>query len=142
MSRFDEDTKFLFYQELCEKASTWKEIKNLEIYQPLLECFSSEEVKLLDEAVPETIDLKMGRRPFPLDYSSKDEVILRVVLQDLYDVLEHPSIVFGKYPLVLEILAPSRRPVQRTSNLLNFWKTSYPVVRKDLAGRYPKHEWR
>ena len=142
VSRFDEDTKFLFYQELCEKASTWKEIKNLEIYQPLLECFSSEELNLLDEAVPETIDLKMGRRPFPLDYSSKDEVILRVVLQDLYDVLEHPSIVFGKYPLVLEILAPSRRPVQRTSNLLNFWRTSYPVVRKDLAGRYPKHEWR
>ena len=86
----------------------------------LLECFSSEEVKLLDEAVPEMIDFKIGRRPFPLDYSSKDEVILRVVLQDLYDVLEHPSIVFGKYPLVLEILAPSRRPVQRTSNLLNF----------------------
>ncbi|MGA1100204.1 MAG: ATP-dependent helicase C-terminal domain-containing protein [Opitutales bacterium] len=142
VSRFDEDTKFLFYQELCVKASTWREIKNLEIYQPLLECFSSEELKLLDEAVPATIDLKMGRRPFPLDYSSKNEVVLRVVLQDLYDVLEHPSIVFGKYPLVLEILAPSRRPVQRTSNLLNFWKTSYPVVRKDLAGRYPKHEWR
>ena len=96
----------------------------------------------MDEAVPATIDLKMGRRPFPLDYSSKNEVVLRVILQDLYDVLEHPSIVFGKYPLVLEILAPSRRPVQRTSNLLNFWKTSYPVVRKDLAGRYPKHEWR
>lgn len=142
VSEMDEDTKLLFYEQLCESTSTWKEIKNLEVYLSLRECFSLEERNLLEEAVPETIDLKNGKRPYPLDYSSRKEVVLRVILQDLYDISGHPSIVFGKYPLVLEILAPSRRPVQRTSNLLNFWKNTYPQVRKDLAGRYPKHEWR
>ncbi|MDR1818298.1 MAG: hypothetical protein LBR07_09080, partial [Puniceicoccales bacterium] len=23
-----------------------------------------------------------------------------------------------------------------------FWRTSYEAVKKDLRGRYPKHEWR
>ncbi|HAF58274.1 MAG TPA: hypothetical protein DCL00_01670 [Opitutae bacterium] len=138
----DNDTQNLFLEELCQSGSSWKEIRNLEVYEPLLNCCSKEERETLEHATPETFDLGMGKRPYTLDYSQKKEVVLRAILQDLYDVKTHPTIVFGKYPLVVEILAPNRRPVQRTSNLLSFWEGSYPEVRKDLAGRYPKHEWR
>lgn len=138
----DEETKGLFLEELCENTTSWREIKNLEIYTPLLNCFSAEEREVIDKATPENFDLGNGRHPYSLDYSQKSEVVLRAKLQDLYDVNTHPTIVYGKYPLVVEILAPNRRPVQRTQDLPGFWKGSYPTIRKDLAGRYPKHEWR
>jgi ATP-dependent helicase HrpB len=44
--------------------------------------------------------------------------------------------------VLVEILAPSQRPVQVTADLGNFWKTSYAAVKTQLRGRYPKHEWR
>ena len=97
----------------------------MEVYEPLLNCYSKEERETLEHATPQTFDLGMGKRPYTLDYSQKKEVVLRAILQDLYDVKTHPTIVFGKYPLVVEILAPNRRPVQRTSNLLSFWEGSY-----------------
>lgn len=142
LTEMDEATQLLFYEQLCQNGSSWKEIKNLEVYPFLFNCFSQEEKVLLNDAVPESFDLKTGKRPYSLDYSQKGEVILSAVLQDLYDVAEHPKIVYGKYPLVVEILAPSRRPVQRTSNLSGFWEGAYPQIRKELSGRYPKHEWR
>ena len=142
IAKMDDETKFLFFEQLCKNASSWREIKNLEVYTSLLSCFSNEEISLLNQAAPETYDLRTGKRPSILNYSQKTEVILPVLLQDLYDVKTHPTIVFGKYPLIIEILAPNRKPVQRTSDLLSFWEGTYPLVRKDLAGRYPKHEWR
>ena len=41
----------------------------------------------------------------------------------------------------VELLSPARRPVQVTTDLKNFWTGSYPAVKKDMAGRYPKHVW-
>ena len=114
----------------------------MEVYEQLLESVSKEEREILDNAVPETFDLDAGKRPYILDYSKRTEVILRAKLQDLYDISIHPSIVYGQYPLVVEVLAPNQRTVQRTSNLPDFWATGYPFIRKELAGRYPKHEWR
>ena len=138
----NEETKLLFLEQLCQGISSIKEIKNLEVYEQLLESVSKEEREILDNAVPETFDLDAGKRPYILDYSKRTEVILRAKLQDLYDISIHPSIVYGQYPLVVEVLAPNQRTVQRTSNLPDFWATGYPFIRKELAGRYPKHEWR
>jgi len=45
-------------------------------------------------------------------------------------------------PLKVEILGPNHRPVQTTNDLQGFWKESYPNIKKQLKGRYPKHEWR
>ncbi len=47
----------------------------------------------------------------------------------------------GRVPLVLEILAPNQRPVQVTDDLASFWRTTYAAVRRELRGRYPKHDW-
>ena len=44
-------------------------------------------------------------------------------------------------PLVVELLAPNGRPAQVTDDLASFWQNTYPEVRKQLRGRYPKHDW-
>jgi len=40
-----------------------------------------------------------------------------------------------------DILAPNYRTAQKTWNLSDFWQNTYPEVRKELRGRYPKHPW-
>ncbi|MGZ4766904.1 MAG: ATP-dependent helicase C-terminal domain-containing protein, partial [Ilumatobacteraceae bacterium] len=44
-------------------------------------------------------------------------------------------------PLTIELLSPADRPIQITNDLPGFWAGSWVMVRKELAGRYPKHQW-
>ena len=46
-----------------------------------------------------------------------------------------------KVPVLVHLLSPARRPVQVTADLASFWENTYPEVKKELAGRYPKHYW-
>lgn len=48
----------------------------------------------------------------------------------------------GAVKPLIELLAPNGRPAHLTADLDGFWEGAYQHVRKDLAGRYPKHEWR
>ncbi|MBM4152914.1 MAG: hypothetical protein FJ220_05265, partial [Kiritimatiellaceae bacterium] len=52
-----------------------------------------------------------------------------------------PCIAFGRIPLVVELLAPNRRPVQITEDLESFWRTAYPELKPALSRRYPRHKW-
>ena len=42
---------------------------------------------------------------------------------------------------VNQLLSPANRPLQITSDLPGFWAGSWAEVRKEMAGRYPKHHW-
>jgi ATP-dependent helicase HrpB len=47
----------------------------------------------------------------------------------------------GDTPIRLHLLSPADRPIQVTADLPGFWSGSWSEVRKDMAGRYPKHRW-
>ena len=51
----------------------------------------------------------------------------------------HPAA--GGAPLRVVLLSPARRPIQTTEDLPGFWRGSYAEVRKEMKGRYPKHNW-
>ncbi len=93
----------------------------------------------LDRLVPTTIELAGGRR-LPIDYSGNQPRI-SARAQDLYGTTIHPTIAGGKVPLTIEVLSPAGRPVQITADLPAFWQGSWQQVRKEMAGRYPKHSW-
>ena len=93
----------------------------------------------LDRMVPTTIELAGGRR-LPIDYSGEQPRI-SARAQDLYGTTIHPTIAGGKVPLTVEVLSPAGRPVQVTADLPAFWRGSWQQVRKEMAGRYPKHTW-
>jgi ATP-dependent helicase HrpB len=76
-----------------------------------------------------------------VDYSDPDAPVLAVRIQEVFGMTESPRLLEGRVPVTLHLLSPAHRPVQVTRDLAGFWRTSYFDVRKDLRGRYPKHEW-
>jgi len=93
--------------------------------------------KDLDDAVPERIALPTGaaRR---IDYSGSAPVV-EARIQEVYGLSASPRIC--GVPLAFRLLSPAGRPLQTTADLAGFWAGSYAEVRKEMRGRYPKHEW-
>lgn len=94
----------------------------------------------LDPLAPECLTLPSGRRA-RLEYREDGSVIAAVKLQELFGLAETPRIGPLRTPVTFELLAPNGRPVQTTRDLRSFWNNTYPEVRKELRGRYPKHRW-
>ena len=67
--------------------------------------------------------------------------VLAVKLQELFGLADTPRIVDGRVPLTLHLLSPAGRPLQVTQDLRGFWERTYPDVRKEMKGRYPRHPW-
>jgi len=94
----------------------------------------------LDELAPVHVTLSNGRQ-MRVAYRGDDTPVLSARAQHFYGTSVHPSIMNGAVPLVVELLSPADRPIQLTSDLPTFWAGSWSEVRKDMAGRYPKHDW-
>jgi ATP-dependent helicase HrpB len=91
----------------------------------------------LEELAPPALTLPTGRSVV-IDYSG-DQPDASVRVQDLFGLTEHPTA--GTVPIRLHLLSPAGRPIQVTSDLPGFWTGSWADVRKEMAGRYPKHQW-
>ncbi len=76
-----------------------------------------------------------------LVYEADGSVILPVRLQEMFGLQETPTLCRGKVAITVHLLSPARRPLQVTIDLVSFWKNGYPMVKKEMAGRYPKHYW-
>jgi ATP-dependent helicase HrpB len=94
----------------------------------------------LDRLAPERLALPSGRTA-RLDYREDGSIVAAVKLQELFGLAETPSIGPDRAAVVFELLAPNGRPVQTTRDLRSFWERTYPEVRRELRGRYPRHPW-
>ncbi|MBI3400942.1 MAG: ATP-dependent helicase HrpB [Acidobacteria bacterium] len=94
----------------------------------------------LERDAPDSLVVPSGG-PKPIEYNEDGTVSVSVKLQELFGLVETPRIGKRREPVVLALLAPNGRPVQVTRDLRSFWNRTYPEVRKELRGRYPKHPW-
>ena len=82
-----------------------------------------------------------------IEYAYDDEAdapiapVLAVKLQELFGLADTPRIADGRVPLTLHLLSPGGKPLQITQDLKGFWDRTYPEVKKEMKGRYPKHPW-
>ena len=115
-------------------ANDWRKFDCLPALRNLL---SWKQQSKLDEVVPKYFVSPLGRK-LSIDYLGQHPSV-ELRMQELFGQKSHPMI--KKKPLLLTLLSPAGRPLQKTMDLPNFWETSYLEIRKEMRGRYPKHSW-
>nr|WP_283254841.1 ATP-dependent helicase HrpB [Luteimonas galliterrae] len=94
----------------------------------------------LDRLAPIRIAVPSGMER-DIEYRHGEAPVLAVKLQELFGLADTPRIADGRVPLTLHLLSPAGRPLQVTQDLRGFWERTYPEVKKEMKGRYPKHPW-
>lgn len=106
----------------------------------ILECCLSGPARMkLNSLAPEKLKVPSGSM-IRIRYDDPDQPSVSVRLQELFGMTAAPRLA-GRIPLLLDILSPAMRTVQKTTDLESFWKSSYFLVRKEMRGRYPRHDW-
>ena len=118
-------------------ATSWGEVEALDLTGILRRSLDPSLVILLDKLAPEHMTLPSGLR-LTVDYAGEQPRV-SVRVQEMFGATATPMI--AGHPVVLELLSPAGRPLQITSDLAGFWSGSWHQVRKEMAGRYPKHDW-
>jgi ATP-dependent helicase HrpB len=96
--------------------------------------------RALDEHAPVAITVPTGNSK-RLEYVPGQAPVLAVKLQELFGLTEGPRVGRGRIAVTLHLLSPGQRPIQVTQDLKGFWERTYPEVKKELKGRYPRHPW-
>ncbi|HEY4377447.1 MAG TPA: ATP-dependent helicase HrpB [Acidimicrobiales bacterium] len=120
-------------------ATSRRDLERLDVHQALLTRLGFQRRTDLDRLAPNRVDLDNGRR-LTLSYDDGPPAASARV-QDLYGTQTQPTVADGAVPVVVTLLSPAGRPVQVTADLPGFWTGSWAEVRKEMAGRYPKHPW-
>ncbi len=135
-----EDDRIAAVSQICHGAISYKEIKDAPVWPVLNDWLSSQQRHLLDIHCPERIRLASGHSA-KITYHPENDPFISAKLPQLVGTNQTPTIASGRIPLVVHILAPNQRPWQMTKDIPNFWQNGYPQMKKELAGRYPRHPW-
>ncbi|HEY0334899.1 MAG TPA: ATP-dependent helicase HrpB [Stenotrophomonas sp.] len=101
--------------------------------------------QLIDQHAPTRITVPSGMER-PIEYAMDHDggplpPVLAVKLQELFGLADTPRVADARVPLTLHLLSPGGRALQVTQDLRSFWSNTYPEVRKEMKGRYPRHPW-
>jgi ATP-dependent helicase HrpB len=139
--KIDEAAKLLLFEQICQGAASYKEIKERQIWPVLISWLSAVQQQTLDSLAPERIKLA-GSRAAKITYGAGGPPTIAARIQDLYDTPRGLAVGRGRIALRIQVLAPNHRPIQITNDLETFWREGYPKIKKELQRKYPKHEWR
>lgn len=134
-------------RHLSEWLGPWLEgmtqltqLQRLDLDAILRSRLSWEQQQRIEQEAPSHLQVPSGSR-IPLHYTPGTVPVLAVRLQELFGLAETPRVGRGRVPVMLHLLSPAQRPMQITDDLGGFWQRTYPEVKKELKGRYPKHYW-
>jgi|GEM_PF-19907 len=139
--RIDDSGKLLLLEQICQGATTYKEIKERPVWPVVKSWLSGTQQQALEDLAPERIKLAKGRAA-KITYGDSAPPTIAARIQDLYDTPRGLAVGRGRVALRIQVLAPNHRPIQITNDLETFWRDGYPKVKKELQRKYPKHEWR
>jgi ATP-dependent helicase HrpB len=137
---FDEEDRAIAFEQICEGAFSYKEIKDREVMAALQSWLSTAQKAALDHYAPTRIKLENGRE-VKVKYELAKPPSIALQVQRLFGVKQTPTVADGKVKVLVHVCAPNQRPWQMTQDLASFWQSGFEQMRKDLAGRYPKHQW-
>lgn len=123
-----------------EGCTRREHLARLPLAEALLGRLGGSQRRALDELAPRELAVPTGSR-LRIDYLDDNAPCLSVRLQEVFGMAETPRIGGGSRPVTFKLLSPAQRPVQITRDLAGFWRSSYPEVRKEMRGRYPRHHW-
>lgn len=125
----------------AEGVLKWRDLEKIDMFSVIdfILLSSGHDRRELDRLAPNRIEVPSGSHM--LVHYGGDEPTVEARLQECFGLFETPKVMNGKVPIVMTLLSPAQRPIQITKDLAFFWKEGYPLVRKDMRGRYPKHYW-
>ena len=137
---YSDEDRLIILQEICDGAMRYKEIKDRNCLDYVMNALSWDEQQFVKEMAPDRLKLPSGRF-MKLSYEEGRSIKGRAFIADLFGLEKTPSLCQGRVSVLLEILAPNHRPIQLTEDLESFWRDLYPELKKVLSRRYPKHRW-
>jgi len=136
----DDDALRALLPHLVAGRRRLAELREVPVEPLLCDLLGPRALRLVETHAPAALPVPTGRE-VALRYGADGPPVLAVKLQELFGVVATPRVAAGRVPVLLHLLSPAGRPVQVTSDLESFWSRTYPEVRRELRGRYPKHPW-
>ena len=140
--RINEGAKLLLLEQICQRAASYKEIKERPVWPIAKSWLNGGQQKALEDLAPERIKLAGGRAAKIIYADDGSPPTIAARIQDLYDTPRGLAVGRGRIPVRIQVLAPNHRPIQITNDLETFWREGYPKIKKELQRKYPKHQWR
>ena len=125
---------------LCMGRVSLAELRKAPLVPAVQSLLTSQQIAAIEREAPERWQVPSGSR-IALVYEVGKSPVLEVRIQEVFGLRQTPRVAAGRVPVLLHLLAPNFRPQQVTTDLASFWQNTYPLVRKELKRRYPKHSW-
>jgi len=117
------------------------DFQRLELNHILAGILSWELSSRLDKLAPSKLHVPSGSFIKLNYFYDGRSPVMEVRLQEMFGLMETPTVNEGRTKILLHLLSPGYKPVQVTQDLKSFWQTTYHEVRKELRMRYPRHHW-
>lgn len=150
--RENEDWPDVTSTHLVETCSVWLapflkgvsrriDFQRLDLSSILISILSWEQSQKLEKLAPSRLEVPSGSMIKVRYFEDGRPPVMEVRLQEIFGLLETPTVNEGRTKILLHLLSPGFKPVQVTQDLKSFWQNTYPIIRKELRVRYPKHSW-
>jgi len=119
-------------------ATRLAEAADIDVLAALRSLLTWDQANRLDRDLPTHLTLPHGRAA--IDYTPPVPVA-SARAQMFYGQDTTPMLAEGRVGLQFALLSPAGRPVAITADLAGFWRGAWADVRRDMRGRYPRHDW-
>ncbi len=113
-------------------------VAGLDLARLLRERLGWDHAQAIERGLPTHLSLPGGRAA--VDYL-EPVPLAAARAQAFYGLGETPLLAGGRVPVRLALLSPAGRPIAITADLAGFWRGAWADARRDMRGRYPRHDW-